>query len=118
MTDKSFINWPSMSDKALATHIGAFIRHHRMEQNRTQQELASAAGISRSTLSLLERGETVTVMTLIQVLRVLDQLDVMSVFEVNEAPGPLALARMQKEKRRRARKNPAKKQDDANDINW
>ena len=70
MTDKSFIKWPSMSDKALTAQIGAFIRHHRMEQNRTQEELAVAAGISRSTLSLLERGKTVTVMTLIQVLRV------------------------------------------------
>ena len=36
------------------------------------------------TLSLLERGETVTVTTLIQVLRVLDQLSVLHVFEVRE----------------------------------
>lgn len=118
MTNKSFINWPSMSDKALMAQIGAFIRHHRMGQNRTQEELASAAGISRSTLSLLERGETVTVMTLIQVLRVLDRLDVMDVFEFNETPSPLALARLQKEKRHRARKKPTKKRDGENETDW
>ena len=118
MTDKTFIKWFSMSDKALAAQIGAFIRHHRMGQNRTQEELASAAGISRSTLSLLERGETVTVMTLIQVLRVLDRLEVMGAFEVNETPSPLVLARLQKEKRHRARKNPTKKQDGENKVNW
>ncbi len=102
MTEKSFTNWISMSDQALAAHIGTFVRHHRMAQNKTQDELATAAGISRSTLSLLERGETVTLTTLIQVLRVLDLLQVMSAFEVNEALSPLALAKLQKEKRQRA----------------
>lgn len=103
MTDKSFKDWASMSDKALAEYIGIFVKHHRMEQNKTQDELATAAGISRSTLSLLERGETVTVTTLIQVLRVLDQLSVLSAFEVRETISPLALAKLQKEKRQRAR---------------
>ena len=46
-----------MSDQALVAQIGAFIKHQRMEQNKTQDVLASAAGISRSTLSLLERGK-------------------------------------------------------------
>lgn len=87
------------------------MRHHRIEQNKTQGELAKAAGISRSTLSLLERGETVTVTTLIQVLRVLDQLNIMSAFEVRENISPLALARLQKEKRQRARGRSAKKEE-------
>ena len=103
MTDKSFNEWASMSDDALAGYIGAFVRHHRVEQNKTQDELAVAAGISRSTLSLLERGETVTVSTLIQVLRILDQLPVLSAFEVRETLSPLALAKLQKEKRQRTR---------------
>lgn len=103
MTDKSFKEWASMSDRALSEYIGAFVKHHRLEQNRTQDELSEAAGVSRSTLSLLERGETVTVATLIQVLRVLDQLSVLGAFEVREIPSPLALAKRLKEKRKRAR---------------
>ncbi|NTU54034.1 MAG: helix-turn-helix transcriptional regulator [Chlorobiaceae bacterium] len=102
MTDKPFINWPSMSDEALAGQIGAFVRHHRLEQNRSQDALAHAAGISRSTLSLLERGETVTLSTLIRVLRVLDLLQVMDAFVAEQRVSPLALARIQKEKRQRA----------------
>ena len=102
MTDISYINWDSMSDKALAMHIGAFIKHHRMEQNKTQQVLANAAGISRSTLSLLERGEAVTLATLIQVIRALDKLYVLDVFSVQQDISPLMLARMEKEKRKRA----------------
>lgn len=91
-----------MNDKALAMHIGAFIKHHRMEQNKTQEVLAKAAGISRSTLSLLERGEAVTLATLIQVLRVLDKLYIVDVFSVQQDISPLMLARMEKGKRKRA----------------
>lgn len=118
MTDISFINWASMSDKALTRHIGAFVKHHRIEQNKTQDELARAAGISRSTLSLLERGETVTVSTLIQVLRVLDQLHVFNPFEVKETISPLVLARLQKEKKQRARNKPGRTKNHTNETDW
>lgn len=118
MTDKSFKEWASMSDKALAKYIGVFVRHHRMGQNKTQDELSAAAGISRSTLSLLERGETLTVTTLIQVLRVLDQLPILSVFEVKETLSPLALAKMQREKRQRARSKSGKKDDHSENTDW
>ena len=117
MTDKSFKEWAPKSDKALAEYIGVFVRHHRMEQNKTQDELATAAGISRSTLSLLERGETVTVTTLIQVLRVLDQLTVLRVFEVRETISPLALAKLQKEKRQRTR-NKSGKDENKGTTDW
>ncbi|HWR01638.1 MAG TPA: helix-turn-helix transcriptional regulator [Chlorobaculum sp.] len=104
-----------MSDKALAEHIGTFVRHHRLEQNKTQDALAHAAGISRSTLSLLERGESVTLTTLIQVLRVLDQLQVMTAFTIEKRISPLALARMQKEQRQRAR---GKQGGDTSEHQW
>ncbi len=106
-----------MSDKALMDCIGTFVRHHRIEQNKTQDQLATDAGISRSTLSLLERGETVTVATLIQVLRVLNQLHVLSSFEVKQTLSPLALAKLQKAKRQRARSTPKKSQGQDN-TDW
>ena len=113
MTDISFKNWDSMSDNSLTEYIGAFIKHHRMEQNKTQDVLANAAAISRSTLSLLERGETVTLSTLIQVLRVLDQLHVMEAFSIQQIISPLALAKMEQNKRKRAS---GKAEDIANDA--
>lgn len=105
MTESSYMNWYSMSDGALAEHIGAFISHCRLEQNKTQEALANASGVSRSTLSLLERGGTVTLTTLIQVLRALDQLQIMEAFAVKETVSPLALAKIEKAKRKRASKN-------------
>ena len=102
MTDISYKNWSSMSDMALTEQIGAFVKHHRMAQNKTQDVLATAAGMSRSTVSLLERGEMVTLATLIQVLRVLDQLHVMEVFTVPQTISPLVLAKMEQDQRKRA----------------
>jgi DNA-binding XRE family transcriptional regulator len=104
-----------MSDKALADQIGTFVKHHRLEQNKTQDELAYTAGISRSTLSLLERGETVTLATLIQVLRVLEQWQVMDAFVVQKPISPMALAKIEQGQRKRAR---GKKKDDSQKSDW
>ncbi|MFN5710990.1 MAG: helix-turn-helix domain-containing protein, partial [Bacteroidota bacterium] len=90
-------------DKALSEHIGAFVKHHRMLQNKTQEELSRAAGISRSTLSILERGETVTVSTLIQVLRMLNLLYVLDAFTVIKTISPMAIVQEAKAQRLRAR---------------
>lgn len=100
-----------MSDTALSETIGNFVKHHRLQQNKTQKEVSKAAGISRSTLSLLERGETVTVSTLIQVLRILDVLHIMEAFKVPDQLqeiSPLAYAKLQKNKRQRARSKSSK----------
>lgn len=102
MTDISYKNWNSMSDNAIVKQIGDFVKHHRMEQNKTQAILANAAGISRSTLSILERGETVTLATLIQVLRVLDVLHILDAFVIHQVISPLLLAKIEKDKRKRA----------------
>jgi transcriptional regulator with XRE-family HTH domain len=103
MNDNSYTGWISMSDKSLIKTIGTFIKHHRLNQNRPQGEVAKAAGISRSTLSLLERGEKIALNSLIQVLRVLDLLHVMDVFRVKDEISPIEYAKLQKNKRQRAR---------------
>ncbi|MFK8046530.1 MAG: helix-turn-helix domain-containing protein [Crocinitomicaceae bacterium] len=115
MNDNSYTNWNSMSDKALIEIIGAFVQHHRLGQNKSQTEIAKAANISRSTLSLLERGEKVTLNSLMQVLRVLDLLYIMDVFKVNTQISPIEYAKLQKNKRKRARS----KGDDSNEaVEW
>lgn len=103
MSEYSYINWQSMSDKALIETIGSFVQFYRLSQNRSQSNVAKAAGISRSTLSLLERGENINLGSLIQVLRVLDLLHIMEVFKVSTEISPIEYARLQKTKRQRAR---------------
>ena len=114
MNDKQYTKWIAMSDIALLQTIGAFVKQHRLSQNKTQEEVAGAANISRSTLSLLEKGEAVTIPTLLQVLRVLDLLSIMDVFKIQEQISPIQLAKLDKQKRQRARnsKNDTDKQTD------
>ena len=117
MNDISYKDWLSMSDKALGETIGKFIQHHRLNQNKSQNEVSRAAGISRSTLSLLERGEKVMLSTLLQILRVLDLLYVMDVFKINEEISPIEYARLKKKERKKASgKNSGNNKTD--DLGW
>ena len=71
--------------------------------NKTQQQLASTAGVNRSTIVQLEKGGGGTLLTFIQVLRALDLLPLLKFFEVKETISPLQLAKLDKQKRLRAR---------------
>ena len=108
MNDISDKEWSAMSDEGIARQIGEYIKYHRIEQHKTQQSLAKNAGISRSTLSLLERGETVSVTSLIRLLRMLDRLQVFDGFSIIRQPSPLLLANAERKQKKRvvpARKN-------------
>ncbi|MDZ7807127.1 MAG: helix-turn-helix transcriptional regulator [Gracilimonas sp.] len=115
MNDKSYKNWYAMSDQAVIKQLGEFVKHHRLQQNKTQQTLAKEAGISRSTLSLLERGETVTLNTFIQVLRVLGLLERLNSFQVEETVSPIELAKKEQQKRKRAS---GSKKADISESDW
>lgn len=103
-------NWNAMSDQALAAFIGQFIRSKRIEQNITQSQLAKDAGISRSTLVLLEKGETASLSSLLQVLRMLNQLHVLAAFEITPVISPLLMAKEEMKKRQRVRTKPSSQQ--------
>ena len=110
-------DWALMSDSALSALIGAFIKHHRLNQNKTQQEVSDAANISRSTMSLIEKGEKVMLSSLIRVLRVLDLLYIMEVFKVSSEISPIEYAKLQKKKKKqRARLKIMV--NDKEDIGW
>lgn len=102
MNDFSRNMFASMSDGALLELVGAFVQHHRLNQNKSQSEIAAAAGISRSTLSLIERGEKTALISLIQVLRALDLLYIFQSFEISKKVSPVLYAKLQMEQRKRA----------------
>lgn len=96
-------NITSMSDKTIIQFIGNYIQHQRLQQNKTQSQLAHTAGVNRSTLSQIENGEPVTLSSLIQLLRALDCLSVFTSFEIRNQLSPLTLAKLEKKQRQRAR---------------
>ncbi|NND62357.1 MAG: helix-turn-helix domain-containing protein [Flavobacteriaceae bacterium] len=104
MMEYSNNTWTSMSDLAIMEAIGNYLKQQRLDQNKTQAELAEAAGINRTTLSGIENGEPISLSTLIQLLRALDQLHILNAFKVEPRISPLQLAKLEKEKRQRASK--------------
>ncbi len=91
-----------MSDTALLATIGTFVKHKRVEQNKSQAQLANEAGINRSTLSLFENGVSGNMLTFIRVLRSLKLLPMLTEFQVTRQMSPIQLAKLEKSMRIRA----------------
>ncbi|UZD24091.1 helix-turn-helix transcriptional regulator [Algoriphagus halophytocola] len=90
------MDYSTLSDLQIIRQIGDFVKAERVQQQKSQEQLSKEAGISRSTLSLLERGEKVNLITLIQVLRVLDRLQWLEAFEVKKTISPMEYIKLQK----------------------
>ncbi|MCO5936476.1 helix-turn-helix domain-containing protein [Mucilaginibacter sp. RB4R14] len=103
--EKASIDWYSMSDKGVLNLIGQFIQETRLQQNKTQQQVADSAGINRSTVGQIEKGNGGTLLSLLQILRVLEQLPVLQSFKTEQKISPLQLAKLEQQKRQRARNN-------------
>ena len=117
MNDISYNNLNSLTDKGLMELIGKFVQWHRLNQNVSQSSIATSAGISRSTLSLLERGEKVRIDSLIQVLRVLDLLHVFDVFQIKEQISPLEYAKLKRKQRKQASPKRAEERNE-DELGW
>ena len=101
--EKGINYWHAMSDPALLELLGKFIKQTRLQQNKTQQQVATSAGVNRSTVVQIENGGGGTMLSFIQVLRALEQLELFQKFEIKEQQlSPLQLAKLQEKKRQRA----------------
>lgn len=100
--EKANIYLHSMSDPALLELLGSFIKQTRLQQNKTQQQVAETAGINRSTMVQIEKGGGGTLLSFIQVLRALQQLQLFEQFEIKPQISPLQLAKLDQQKRQRA----------------
>ena len=85
--------WHALSDPAILQTLGEYVHHNRLEQNKTQHEIAMAAGVNRSTLVQVEKGKGGTLLSLIQIIRALGKLDIFESFEAVEQFSPLQLAK-------------------------
>jgi transcriptional regulator with XRE-family HTH domain len=102
MTEITNISWYAMSDKALLTTIGQFLKENRLQQNKTQQQVAVASGIARSTLVQIENGKGGSLISFVQIMRSLEQLHFFNYFQVKRQISPLELAKLEQTKRQRA----------------
>ncbi|MCX8487070.1 MAG: helix-turn-helix transcriptional regulator [Crocinitomicaceae bacterium] len=102
MMEKSIKYWHAMSAPAMLEQLGEFVKQTRLQQNKTQQQVAIAAGINRSTMVQIEKGAGGTLLSFIQVLRALEQLQIFEYFQIKQQFSPLQLAKLEQNKRQRA----------------
>ncbi len=107
-----------LPDTSIAMVIADFIKQKRIEQNKTQNELAEMAGINRSTLIEFEQKGRANLITLIQLLRALDQLDLLKTFHITKELSPIQIAELQHTDKKRASKVKNKGQDKNKKSDW
>lgn len=83
------IKWQTMSDQQVVSKLGAELRRMRLERNQSQAEVATRAGLDRTTVVKLEAGRAATLLTVVQVLRAMGRLDVLDSFHEEPRLSPM-----------------------------
>ena len=94
----------TLSSENLENHLGTHIRSLRLQQNRSGQDLSSAAGVSLTALRNLETGTGATIHTLIRVIRALGREDWLSSLAPTISINPLHMIREKTPRQRASRK--------------
>lgn len=92
-----------LSDDAIVAELGRRIALHREGLNLTQGELADRAGVARSTVQRIERGDSIQLSSLVKLLRALDRVDALDAVLAADRRSPVAELQRQRERRRRVR---------------
>lgn len=108
----------ALTDNMILSKIGEFIKRQRLEQNITQKELASSAGISISSVAAIERGEGISLKTLIPILRALNSLLMLSDFMKERELSPIAYAKLLESQVSRKRASSDKTKNDKFESQW
>lgn len=106
-----------MSDRAIVGALGAYLKAKRLDLNITQAQLANNAGLNRWTLTKIEKGESINLVTLIQILRALDELHLLDRFQPEEKISPIEYAKLKKNRRQRAKPSTDNKKVNE-DLGW
>lgn len=93
-----------MSDRGILREIGRRLKRKRLDKNVSQQKLAELAGLNRTTIVEVERGNPFGMLTFIQILRALEALEELDSLLPEPGISPLQLAKMKGKARQRASK--------------
>ena len=107
----------SMSDSAALKELGSRVVQYRLNKNLSQLEFAEAAGVSRSTITRLERGESTQAANLIRVLRALGLLANLDALVPEPKTSPVQMLQRQGKSRKRASRR-AKKGRETEPWSW
>lgn len=78
-------NWIFLTENEILEQIGQRLKRIRLQHNITQKQLSTDTGLSVSTISLIEQGNSTSLESLIRILSRLNRLkELESVFSVGE----------------------------------
>lgn len=78
-------DWLFLTEQEILKDLGQRLKKIRVQHNLTQKEMSDDVGLSVSTISLIEQGNSTTVESLIRILMRLNRIkDFESVFRVGE----------------------------------
>ncbi len=83
---------PEATTPEILAEIGSRLQRYRLQQNRTLEDVAAAAGVTRLTVLRAESGANPTLATLIRILRALDRLDAFEAFLPVPLVSPIEVA--------------------------
>jgi transcriptional regulator with XRE-family HTH domain len=95
-------NWYGMTDVAIVKEICKSIKQMRLNRNISQEELAETSGVNRVTISRMETGKAINMLTMIQLLRALDRLDLLNNFIIEPVISPMMVMEAQSKYRKKA----------------
>lgn len=107
------------SDLEIVMEICQAVKQMRINKNISQQEIAERSGLDRTTISRMESGRSVSLLTFVQVLRALNMLEVFNVFKAYQIESPIKLLKEEEKKRKRAGKSKkTQEMQNKEDIEW
>lgn len=89
-----------LSNAGIFKMIGDFVKQTRINKHLTQAELATKAGLNRTTISLFEAGEKGNIETLIRIMRALEKLQFFEQLDPRFNIDPLANIDLEKKRSR------------------
>lgn len=105
-----------MPDNIILTELGSRIKRNRLNKNISQQELARQSGVSYKTITRLESGQSVQLLSLLKILRALSLLQNLDALlpEIHESP----IQKLEMKGKTRKKAYPKKKDDAKNKWVW
>jgi transcriptional regulator with XRE-family HTH domain len=97
-----------LSNPQVEKELGTRLKQHRLDRNFSQAEIAIRSGLSRRTITAIERGEGCTLTSLIALLRALNALDTLEGFLPDPGISPIAMTSMLQDAPRKYASKPRK----------
>lgn len=112
MTQNSYTkNWYGMSDNAIIETLCKSIKQMRLNKNISQEDLSQMSGVNRVTISRMETGKAINLLTMVQLLRSLEQLELLANLNVEPEVSPILIMKQQQKWRKKASSPRTKKTD-------